>query len=94
MQALYTVAQILTVQLSEGQKRLTLISMFADQELDARSSGLPDYWEGLVCTQGGRGYLEIMGYAAPVVMSYLAKLLGAFMRAAFVSRWRATPRLG
>lgn len=64
----YPVAQILTIKLSEGQKRLTLTPMFADQELDARSSGLPVYWEGLVRTEGGRGYLELTGYAAPLAM--------------------------
>lgn len=66
--ATYPVAQILTIKLPEGQKRLTLTPMFADQELDARSSGLPVYWEGLVRTEGGRGYLELTGYAAPLVM--------------------------
>ncbi len=66
--AKYPVAQTLTITLSEGQKRLTLTPMFADQELDARSSGLPVYWEGLVRTQGGRGYLELTGYAAPLAL--------------------------
>jgi predicted secreted hydrolase len=66
--ATYPVAQILTVNLPEGPKRLTLSPLFADQELDARSSGLPVYWEGLVQTEGGRGYLELTGYAAPLVM--------------------------
>lgn len=66
--AIYPVAQILTITLPEGQKRLTLTPMFADQELDARASGLPVYWEGLVRTEGGRGYLELTGYAAPLVM--------------------------
>ena len=66
--ATYPVAQILTIELPEGEKRLTLIPMFADQELDARSSGLPVYWEGLVRTEGGRGYLELTGYAAPLIM--------------------------
>ncbi len=66
--ATYPVAQILTIKLPEGQKRLTLSPMFADQELDARSSGLPVYWEGLVRTQGGRGYLELTGYDTPLVM--------------------------
>jgi predicted secreted hydrolase len=66
--ATYPVAQILTIRLPEGVKRLTLTPMFADQELDARSSGLPVYWEGLVRTEGGRGYLELTGYAAPLVM--------------------------
>ena len=66
--AKYPVAQILTITLPEGRKRLTLTPMFADQELDARSSGLPVYWEGLVRTQGGRGYLELTGYASPLTM--------------------------
>jgi predicted secreted hydrolase len=66
--AIYPVSQILTVKLPEGPKRLTLTPMFADQELDARSSGLPVYWEGLVRTERGRGYLELTGYAAPLAM--------------------------
>ena len=66
--AVYPVAQILTIKLPEGQKRLTLTPMFADQELDARSSGLPVYWEGQVRTQNGSGYLELTGYAAPLAM--------------------------
>ena len=66
--AVYPVAQILTIKLPEGEKRLALTPMFADQELDARSSGLPVYWEGLVRTQNGRGYLELTGYAAPLSM--------------------------
>lgn len=66
--ATYPVAQILTIRLPEGEKRLTLTPMFADQELDARSSGLPVYWEGLVRTRRGRGYLELTGYTAPLVM--------------------------
>ncbi len=66
--ATYPVAQILMIKLPEGVKRLTLTPMFADQELDARSSGLPVYWEGLVRTQGGSGYLELTGYAAPLAM--------------------------
>ncbi len=66
--AIYPVAQILTIRLPEGPKRLTLTPVFADQELDARSSGLPVYWEGLVRTEGARGYLELTGYAAPLAM--------------------------
>ena len=64
----YPVAQILTIRLPEGEKRLTITPIFADQELDARSSGLPVYWEGMVRTRGGRGYLELTGYAAPLAM--------------------------
>ena len=66
--ATYPVSQVLTIKLPEGAKRLTLKPMFADQELDARASGLPVYWEGLVRTQQGQGYLELTGYAAPLVM--------------------------
>ena len=33
------------------------------QELDGRATGMPSYWEGLVSTPGGRGYLELTGYA-------------------------------
>lgn len=66
--AIYPIAQILTIKLPEGEKRLTLTPMFADQELDARSSGLPVYWEGQVKTERGRGYLELTGYAAPLAM--------------------------
>ena len=66
--ATYPVAQVLTIKLPEGPKRLTLTPMFADQELDARSSGLPVYWEGLVRTEGGGGYLELTGYAEPLSM--------------------------
>ena len=66
--ATYPVSQVLTIRLPEETKRLTLTPMFADQELDARSSGLPVYWEGLVRTQQGRGYLELTGYAAPLDM--------------------------
>ena len=66
--AIYPVAQNLIIKLPEGEKRLTLTPMFADQELDARSSGLPVYWEGMVRTQNGSGYLELTGYAAPLAM--------------------------
>ncbi|MBB3475374.1 putative secreted hydrolase [Sphingomonas sp. BK345] len=42
--------------------RWRLTPMFAAQELDARRSGLPVYWEGAVRTTRGRGYLELTGY--------------------------------
>lgn len=64
----YPVAQVLVVNLPEGERRLTLTPLFNDQELDGRSSGLPVYWEGLVKTQGGSGYLELTGYTAPLSM--------------------------
>jgi predicted secreted hydrolase len=61
--AVYPVAQRLTVRLPEGARSFTLRPLFADQELDARRSGMPVYWEGAVRTEGGRGYLELTGYA-------------------------------
>lgn len=64
----YPVAMWLTVRLPGGARRFPLVPLFADQELDARSGGLPVYWEGAVRTRGGTGYLELTGYAAPLKM--------------------------
>ncbi len=66
--AVYPVAQMLDVRLPEGVRRFPLQPLFADQELDGRRGGLPVYWEGAVRTRGGRGYLELTGYAAPLAM--------------------------
>lgn len=66
--ATYPVAQSLTIRLPEGPRSFALTPIMADQELDARRSGLPIYWEGAVTTQGGSGYLELTGYAAPMKM--------------------------
>ncbi|TVV70726.1 lipocalin-like domain-containing protein [Sphingomonas solaris] len=66
--ARYPVAQELSVRLRAGIRRFRLTPLFAAQELDARGSGLPVYWEGAVRTQGGRGYLELTGYQAPLAM--------------------------
>jgi predicted secreted hydrolase len=66
--ATYPVAQSLTIRLPEGMRTFALTPIMADQELDARRSGLPIYWEGAVTTQGGSGYLELTGYAAPMNM--------------------------
>jgi len=66
--ATYPVAQELSVRLPGGVRRFPLRPLFPAQELDARASGLPVYWEGAVRTTGGRGYLELTGYAAPLVM--------------------------
>lgn len=60
----YPVGQVLTIRLPEGERRFTLTPLFADQELDGRSGGLPVYWEGAVTVEGGRGYLELTGYAS------------------------------
>lgn len=66
--ALYPVTQRLTIRLPEGVRRFRLDPLFADQELDARRSGMPVYWEGAVRTAGGSGYLELTGYADPLQM--------------------------
>jgi len=64
--AVYPVAQTVTVRLPRGVRTLALTPLFDDQEVDARRSGLPVYWEGAVKTQGARGYLELTGYVAPL----------------------------
>ncbi|SDD62207.1 Predicted secreted hydrolase [Sphingomonas sp. YR710] len=64
----YPVAQRLKVRLPEGPRTFLLTPLFPDQELDGRRAGLPAYWEGAVRTQGGRGYLELTGYAAALRM--------------------------
>lgn len=61
--ALYPVGQLLSVRLPEGVRHYRLNPLFDDQELDARRGGQPVYWEGLVKTAGGAGYLELTGYA-------------------------------
>lgn len=66
--ATYPVAQELSIRLPEGVRRFPLQPLFPAQELDSRASGLPVYWEGAVRTTGGRGYLELTGYAAPLAM--------------------------
>jgi predicted secreted hydrolase len=66
--AVYPVAQSVTVRLPTGIKTLSLTPMFDDQEVDARRSGLPVYWEGAVKAPGATGYLELTGYVAPLRM--------------------------
>jgi predicted secreted hydrolase len=60
--AVYPVMQEITIRIGTRMARWRLRPMFAAQELDARRSGLPVYWEGAVSTRGGRGYLELTGY--------------------------------
>jgi len=64
----YPVSQRLSIRLPEGARHFVLTPLFADQELDGRRAGMPAYWEGAVRTSGGRGYLELTGYAAPLAM--------------------------
>lgn len=66
--ATYPVAQSLSVRMPGGVRMLALTPFLNDQEIDARASGLPVYWEGAVRAAGASGYLELTGYAAPLVM--------------------------
>lgn len=59
----YPVERIVIVRLPERERRFRLRPLFDDQELDSRAGGGPVYWEGAVSTDGGRGYLELTGYA-------------------------------
>lgn len=60
--AVYPVMQDLSIRVDGKVVTQRLTPMFAAQELDARRSGLPVYWEGAVRVPGGRGYLELTGY--------------------------------
>ncbi len=66
--ATYPVATTVSVRLPKGVRRFPLQPLFPDQELDARGGGMPVYWEGAVRTAGGRGYLELTGYAGALRM--------------------------
>jgi predicted secreted hydrolase len=61
--AAYPVEADFEIRLPEGMRRIRLTPLFDAQELDGRATGMPSYWEGLVSTPGGRGYLELTGYA-------------------------------
>jgi predicted secreted hydrolase len=61
--ATYPVEAAFEIRLPEGTRRVRLTPLFDAQELDGRATGMPSYWEGLVSTPGGRGYLELTGYA-------------------------------
>jgi predicted secreted hydrolase len=60
---IYPVDPVLRINLPSGRRDLPLLPLFDDQELDGRSAGSPVYWEGAVTVPGGRGYLELTGYA-------------------------------
>ena len=64
----YPVLQQLAIRVDGRTARWRLKPLLAAQELDARRSGLPVYWEGAVSTRGGRGYLELTGYDHPLAM--------------------------
>ncbi len=54
--------------LNNQWQRIEIKPLMPDQELDSRTGGGPLYWEGAVTVPGGRGYLELTGYAAPLRM--------------------------
>ena len=66
--ATYPVRQEVSIRAGGRILRWRLDPLFAAQELDARRSGLPVYWEGAVRTRGGRGYLELTGYDTALKM--------------------------
>lgn len=67
--ASYPVAADFELRLPRGaRRRIPLTPLFDAQELDGRAAGMPVYWEGLVTTPGGRGYLELTGYAGAVTL--------------------------
>ena len=61
--AAYPVEAAFVVRLPQGVRRFPMTPLFDAQELDGRAAGMPAYWEGAVSTAGGRGYLELTGYA-------------------------------
>lgn len=63
--AVYPVQRLIHIRLPQGVRSWRLTPLFDDQELDGRPAG-PVYWEGAVRTSGGRGYLELTGYLAPL----------------------------
>ena len=66
--ASYPVEADFLLRLPEGVRRFRLKPLFDAQELDGRAAGMPVYWEGAVSTEGGRGYLELTGYAGALRM--------------------------
>lgn len=66
--ATYPVAPQVAVMLHGKLRTLQVSPLFDDQEIDSRRGGGPVYWEGAVSVPGGRGYLELTGYAAPLKM--------------------------
>jgi len=62
----YPVETTVSVTTPAGTKRFELRPLMDDQELDTRRTGGPVYWEGAVEVEGGRGYLELVGYGGKV----------------------------
>jgi len=66
--ARWPVRPVVALRVGGAWRELPVTPMMADQELDSRMSGGPVYWEGAVTVPGGRGYLELTGYASPLRM--------------------------
>ncbi|WP_310496742.1 carotenoid 1,2-hydratase [Sandarakinorhabdus sp.] len=66
--ARYPVSPRVTVTLPARTLVVPVTPLMADSELDSRRGGGPVYWEGAVRVPGGKGYLEMTGYAAPLKM--------------------------
>ncbi len=61
--SIYPIETAFEIRLPEGTRHVRLTPLFDARELDGRAAGMPSYWEGLVSTPGGRGYLALTGYA-------------------------------
>lgn len=66
--ARWPVRPVVEYRLAGRWQRVAITPLMADQELDSRAAGGPLYWEGAVSVLGGRGYLELTGYGAPLRM--------------------------
>lgn len=62
----YPVETSITVRTRAGTRSFEVRPLLDDQELDSRPTGGPVYWEGAVRVEGGRGYLELVGYGGKV----------------------------
>jgi predicted secreted hydrolase len=66
--ARWPVQPVVRYKLNNGWQQIEIKPLMQDQELDSRAGGGPLYWEGAVTMRGGRGYLELTGYGAPLRM--------------------------
>jgi len=66
--ARWPVQPLVRYRLNKGWQQLEIKPLMPDQELDSRRGGGPLYWEGAITVPGGRGYLELTGYASPLRM--------------------------
>lgn len=66
--ARWPVRPLVRYRLNNGWQQIEITPLMSDQELDSRRGGGPLYWEGAVSVPGGRGYLELTGYASPLQM--------------------------